>query len=261
VKRNDTIPPSFDHARNGLSTPEHPINPVIGEARSTGFMAPTTVAPVWHTVVLVAAIVALSAQGAHEMGGPQHAVNRLQTYGFTAATELVMLGWIYIGLRLRRLPLRALIGSTAGGLRSLAVDLGFAMVFWIVSLMVLGSIGLMWQIIEAAVQHRPLIPAGGQLTPSPSQEQTLHTLTQLAPSSASEVRSGGRSNLSRLPTTPVCRVVTGDGRHWCSRFRALVRRRAWVSGGAEYGDAGRVWSALQHTVTIAPRPSSGHHRA
>ncbi len=150
-------------------------------------MASTPVAPVWHTAVLIAGIVALSVQSAHDIGGLQHPINRLQTYLFTAGNELLMLAWIYFGLRLKKMPLRALIGSNAGGLRTVALDLGVAAVFWISALMILGGIGVTWEIIDAAVAHRPLFPAGNQLTPDPTQQQTIHTLAQLAPANAGEV--------------------------------------------------------------------------
>ena len=57
---------------------------------------PGPVAPVWHTVVLIAGIVLISLAGA-EQTSRQAQVNRLQTYAFTAATEVLsnspMLVW------------------------------------------------------------------------------------------------------------------------------------------------------------------------
>lgn len=166
---------------------ERSIIPTPGDTQPSAFMGSSPVAPIWHTVILAAGIVLLSLQSANEFAGPAHSVHRLQTYAITGITELMMVGWIYFGLRLRRMPLRSLLGSNAGGLRTLGLDLGFAMAFWATSLMILGTIGLLWQSIDAAVHHRSLFPAGAHLTPDPSQQQTLHTLTQLAPSNAVEV--------------------------------------------------------------------------
>lgn len=145
------------------------------------------VAPAWHTVVLILGIVALSVEGALQLSGQQHDINRLQTYSFTAATELCMLGWVYFGLRLQHLRLRSLLGSVSTRISDIAADIGFALVFWIASLLILASLGLFWMMADAWIHHRRLIPAGNQLTPDPSQQHTLHTLSQLAPSNAVEV--------------------------------------------------------------------------
>ena len=166
--------------------PTHPLKPDADAPLET-FMASSSVAPFWHTALLVVAIVALSIQSAHQLVGPGHPVNRLQTYAVTAITEAVMVAWILFGLRLRKVPLRTLLGSTNGRMPPFALDLGFAMVFWFASLMILGGIGLMWEIIEAALTHRSLIPVSGPLTPDPVQEQTLRTLSELAPAHPSEV--------------------------------------------------------------------------
>jgi len=148
---------------------------------------PAAVAPVWHTVVLIVGILALSVQSASQFGGKQAQFNRLSTYAVTASTELLMLGWVYFGLRLRRIPFGSLLGSFSSRLQSIAIDLGVAMVFWIGALMVLGTIGLFWTIVEAAIRHRSLIHPGQPLSPDPSQQQVLHTLSQLAPANGYEI--------------------------------------------------------------------------
>lgn len=129
----------------------------------------------------------LSIAGAAQFSNAQAEVNRMQTYGFTAATEICMLAWVYFGLRLRKVPFRSLLGSVPGSFRSIVVDIGFALAFWIGALLVLANIGVFWTVIEAAIRHQPLFTPGKQLAPTPSQQQTLHTLTQLAPRSGKEI--------------------------------------------------------------------------
>jgi hypothetical protein len=154
-----------------------------------------TVAPAWHTIVLVAAIVAISVHGAARISALHGPLNRLATYGFTAAMEAVLLAWVLLGLRLRKTPFRSLLGNFKLDMRSIAVDLGFAMVFWIASLMVLGALGLAWTGVEAAVTHRPATAhVSGQtgqarqpFAPDPSEQQALRALAQLAPANAGEV--------------------------------------------------------------------------
>lgn len=174
-----------------MSTP--PNEPADALSLDASNLRPTQpavpIAPVWHTVVLVAAVVLLSLTGANQMAGDRGAtVNRFGTYGLTVGTELLMVAWVYLGLRLRKIPFRSLFGSTTGGLRTLAIDLGSAFVFWIASLMILGTIGLFWTATEAAIKHHSLIPHAGQsVTPDASEQHTLRTLTALVPRNAQEV--------------------------------------------------------------------------
>jgi membrane protease YdiL (CAAX protease family) len=186
---------------------------------------PTPVAPVWHTVVLIAGIVLVSVAGVFELSGQQPVVNRLQTYALTAISELCMLGWVYFGLRLRKVPFLSLLGSVPRNLRSIATDLGFAMLFWVGSLMVLGTIGVFWTVIEAAITHHPLF-SGKQITPDPTQQQTIHTLTQLVPTNGREIAAW----------VLLC-IIAGFAEE--TIFRGYLQRQftAWARGAVAVGVA------------------------
>lgn len=54
-------------------------------------VTPAAVAPAWHTLLLVASIVALSIHSASRFSAAHGPLNRLHTYGFTAAMEVGML--------------------------------------------------------------------------------------------------------------------------------------------------------------------------
>jgi len=187
---------------------------------------PAPVAPVWHTVVLIAGIVLLSVAGAFQFSAPNPVVNRLETYALTAISELFMLGWVYFGMRLRKVPFMSLFGSVPGNLRSIAMDCGFALLFWIASLMVLGSIGIFWIVVEAAITHHPLFPSGKQLTPDPTQQQAIHSLTQLAPANGIEVAAW----------VLLC-IIAGIAEE--SIFRGYFQRQftAWARGAVVVGVA------------------------
>ena len=151
---------------------------------------PRMLAPAWHTAVLIAGIVALSILGALRPAAMSDSSKRLITYAATGAMELVMLGWVALGLRLKRIPFRSLLGAVPGDLRSIARDIGIALVFWIGSLMILATLGALWTGIEAAVTHQgAAIRPGKPIQPSASEKQTLRTLEQLAPSNAEEIAS------------------------------------------------------------------------
>jgi membrane protease YdiL (CAAX protease family) len=182
-----------------LPTPENdPLELVPFVPPQALIPARLTVAPAWHTVVLVAGIVAISVHGAAQISALHGSINRLATYGFTAAMEAAMLAWVLFGLRLRKNSFRSLLGNFQFDLHSIAMDLGFALVFWIASLMVLGALGIAWTGVEAALTHRPAAThvagqsgqggqARGAFAPDPSQQQALHALAQLAPANAGEV--------------------------------------------------------------------------
>jgi uncharacterized protein len=147
---------------------------------------PLTIAPAWHTLVLVAGILAVSIHGASRFSAGHAPINRLATHAMSVALELATVGWIILGLRLRRTPLSSLLGSFSFSFRSVAVDLGFALVFWVGSLMVLGTVAIAWVGVEAAITHRLPVTATGQPN-DPSQRQKVRTLTELAPSNGKEI--------------------------------------------------------------------------
>jgi membrane protease YdiL (CAAX protease family) len=163
------------------------LEPQVVETLQEQPVISRSVAPVWHTVLLVAAIIGLSIQGASELSGKQPEASRLGTYASTVISELLMVAWVYLGLKLRKISFRSLLGSVRWDFRSIAIDLGFAMAFWTGSLVVLGTIGLSWSVFEAAIKHQPLIQAGKQVTPDASQQQALHALTALVPTNGREV--------------------------------------------------------------------------
>lgn len=190
-----------------------------------------TVAPMWHTAVLLGAIVVLSMVGASRLSPIHGHVNRLTTYGISAAMELAMLSWVAFGLRLSGVPLRTLLGGFSGDLRAIVRDIGVALAFWLIALAVLGSLGIFWLRVEAAVTHRQQgIHAEQPLAPDAAQRKTVRALAQLAPANPEEV--AGWMVLCALAGA-VEEIV----------FRGYLQRQftAWAHGAAAYGV---VFSAL-----------------
>jgi len=161
--------------------------PLIETPRATAATSPA-IAPAWHTILLVVGILAISIAGSTGLTSQRHASNRLVTYAATAAMELVLFAWVLLGLRLRKIPLRTLFGTIAKGFEGLVVDVGVAAVFWIGSMMILGTIGLTWTAVEYATAHKGAQMRPGQrIEPSPSQKQTIESIARLAPATAGEV--------------------------------------------------------------------------
>ncbi len=184
--------------------------------------APAPIAPVWHTAVLIGGVVALSVGGSVQMHRPS---NRLLTYGTTAALEVLMLGWVALGLRLRRIPFLSLFGAMERGIREIALDLGIAFVFWIGSLMILASLGVVWTGAEYAVTHRHEPAHAGQpMEPNAAQKENVRMLEQLAPANGVEI---------------ACWVVLCclAGTIEEAVFRGYLQRQftAWTKGGVVWG--------------------------
>lgn len=175
-----------------METPENEISYEAAaiETEKEAASKADAVAPVWHTVLLLAFILFVSIVGVYRHPGANGAlhVNRLVTYGVTAALEIGMLGWVAFGLRLRKIRLRSLLGYVPGDLRSIALDMGIALVFWMGSLMVLGSVAVVWLSVEAVVTHKQIpIHAGKSLPSDPTQQKAVRAIAQLAPSNAREL--------------------------------------------------------------------------
>ena len=155
----------------------------------------TSIAPAWHTVVLILGILAVSLSGGYRHPGGRGVgdVNRLQTYAVTAALEVVLVGWVAFGVRLRGVPLRSVFGKASNRTRSIAIDAGIAILFWIGSLMALSTLALMWISIEAAITHKPIPIETGQSGKTSvlrlPEDQAARAVVQLAPSNGKEMLS------------------------------------------------------------------------
>jgi CAAX protease family protein len=89
------------------------------------------VAPVWHAIVLLVAIVGLSAlQRPQALAQANIQPNRLATYLLTLIYELVLLGYVWLGLRFYKIPLREIIGGRWQTFRDFLRDVGIAILFW-----------------------------------------------------------------------------------------------------------------------------------
>jgi uncharacterized protein len=154
-----------------------------------------SIAPAWHTVVLILGILAISLSGGyrHPGGRGVGAANRMHTYALTAGLEVVLIGWVAFGVRLRGVPLRSLFGKASIRFRSIAIDAGIALLFWMGSLMALATLALMWISIEAAITHKPIPIETGQSgktsAPRLPEDQAARAVVQLAPSNGKEIVS------------------------------------------------------------------------
>ena len=97
---------------------------------------PGVVAPVWHTLLLIAILLLLALGGARlqnqKSSGPQVVAqhpNMVPFYLSTMAFEWMLVGYVWLGIR-RRARWRDLVGGRWSTLTDVARDLVIAVVFW-----------------------------------------------------------------------------------------------------------------------------------
>ncbi len=199
---------------------------------ATGTAQRRGIAPWWHTAVLISGILLLSLTGSKRLGMTNgHGSHRMVMYGMTIAMQLVMLGWVWLGMKLGKVPFLTLYGVRRRGAKAWFIDVGIALLFWWVSLFVLGSLNLGWLTVDAAVHHRPLPMHAGKMSEvDPAQRHQVRLISQLAP-------EGGAEFAMWFVLCAVVGVVEE------TVFRGYLQSQftAWGGGKAAYGV---VFSAL-----------------
>jgi membrane protease YdiL (CAAX protease family) len=128
------------------------FDPIVGQPLPT---EKKLLAPVWHTIALVALMMlnsygtaALLPRSAPHAASNPHA--RLYLYGFTVLFELFLLFLVWIGLRLKRVTLRELIGGRWKTPEDFLLDIVIAIGFWVAALFVLGGLGYLLGLANAS---------------------------------------------------------------------------------------------------------------
>jgi membrane protease YdiL (CAAX protease family) len=180
---------------------------------------PRGIAPIWHTLVLVLAILAYSFWGAigakngtaNPIAPPSGAVHatttgtdhvRIIRYAFTGIVELAILVWIAFGLRLRKVPFRSLFGTLPRGLNEVTMEILIAAAFWVCSMVILMVFALSWLFVqnhiyqnETAKQSAPssqsTTNSAKAESPEEQQSKLIHQLTELAPANGIEIAAWG----------------------------------------------------------------------
>jgi len=102
--------------------------------------APKLVAPLWHTILLVTAIlgVTLLQARAQQQVGTLQLTSRLPLYFTQIVFELILFCYVWLlGLKLTGTPVRELVGGRWANLRDFWSDVRAAAIFWIIVAVVL----------------------------------------------------------------------------------------------------------------------------
>jgi membrane protease YdiL (CAAX protease family) len=145
---------------------------------------PAFIAPLWHTVVLVAFLLAISWLGAQSqtlfpgfIAG--HIRSRMGSYLVVIVMEWAMVVFVWYGVRIQKKPFKDLFGphhlTFTGALR----DLGIAVLFLIGSNIVLGIIAFLLRV------HRN--PAVARISPQTRAEVVMYLLLSLSAGICEEI--------------------------------------------------------------------------
>lgn len=119
-------------------------------AETTEAMVPfgKAVAPWWHTALVVLILLGISFAGGAESKKANFGTHHIPQYIATMGFEWLMLGLVWIGLRVRGVPMRTLMGEPHRGWRGLGRDLALAGIFWVMALVVLGCAAVVLHLIH-----------------------------------------------------------------------------------------------------------------
>jgi membrane protease YdiL (CAAX protease family) len=221
----------IDQPENKTATEEESVTAIDSQRLPTR----PGIAPVWHTALLILAIVAVSLLGMfqHPGGAGINSTNRIRSYLQTVFFEIALVGWVAFGLRLRGLSLRSLLGKVSNSFRSIAADVGIALLFWFGSMMMLATVAAMWLSIQTAITHKPIIEIGrnGQpIVPKPADDQAARAVVHLVPTNGKEIAYW----ILLCVVAGVAEEIVFRG-YFQSQFTAWARGAAW---------AGVVFSAM-----------------
>jgi CAAX protease family protein len=138
--------------------------------------SPRTIAPWWHTVLLLAPILSFSFLGslrsAHESLNLHHA----SRYMITLVWEWALAGLTVWGIRLRKISLRQLLGERRPALSDWRDDFVLAFTFWIGASIVLAAIGTLLKLSHFSSPQKTL----SQLAPQTAWELMLWVLLSIS---------------------------------------------------------------------------------
>jgi membrane protease YdiL (CAAX protease family) len=129
-------------------TPEFSVTvsePIVAPAAPD---KPALIAPVWHTLLITALILGNSFVAASKLGAVQSQGSRLLLYGGTFITQLVLFLLVWFGIRLRGVRMRDLIGGKWKTVEAFLLDVGIALGFWFVAILLLAGLRIALGLID-----------------------------------------------------------------------------------------------------------------
>jgi uncharacterized protein len=135
------------------------------ESSSDGSVWPTPpqpIAPWWHTALLIAMILGASVLGSvhGKTSGPSE--HHLRFYAVTIVWECVLVVLVWWGIKIRRVPLRQLLGERRAGAKAWVTDFGAALIFWVMAVIVLAAISTVLRLLHLMQIQKAVIALAPQ---------------------------------------------------------------------------------------------------
>jgi membrane protease YdiL (CAAX protease family) len=118
-------------------TPEFSVTVSDPNVAPAATVKPAPIAPLWHTVLITALILGNSFLGSSKVAAVHGQGSRILLYGGTFITQLVLILLVWFGIRLRGVRMRDLIGGKWETVEAFLLDVGIAVGFWFVALLLL----------------------------------------------------------------------------------------------------------------------------
>jgi uncharacterized protein len=109
---------------------------------------PRPVTPWWHAAIVIAVILGVSVMSSMQAKTANLGQHHLKHYAFTIAWECVLAALAWWGIRMRRVPIRQLLGERRAGAKAWLTDFGAALIFWVMSSIVLAAIGIVLRLLH-----------------------------------------------------------------------------------------------------------------
>jgi len=150
-------------------TPDAPL-PVSVEAAPQPATQPQPglIAPIWHTLIIVALILGNSLLGSSKLGAVSNQGSRLLLYAGTFITELILIIIVWFGIRARSVRMRDLIGGRWKTVEDFLLDVAIAAIFWVGVLLLLFAVRVALGTIDLHNLEK-------------SRNDAIHLLSALAP--------------------------------------------------------------------------------
>lgn len=120
------------------------------------------IAPWWHTAILVIVIVGISALTSVQAKTTGFGGSHIKRYAFSIVWELFLALFAWWGLRMRRTPLREILGLRRSGIKEWAADFGIALLYWIIAMIVLAAIASVLQLLHLIQPQKAVIALAPQ---------------------------------------------------------------------------------------------------
>ncbi|HMD21453.1 MAG TPA: type II CAAX endopeptidase family protein [Alloacidobacterium sp.] len=134
------------------------------------------IAPWWHTVLLIVPLLAFSLLGSLKPTHQALSQHHIPQYAATLAWEWILAGLVFWGIRMRKTPLRQLLGTRRPALRDWRDDLVIAAAFWITSVIILAAIGAVFKLAHLSTPQKAL----AQLAPQNALELLLWVILSIS---------------------------------------------------------------------------------